>query len=109
MEELPKDIARHTSQPYTQKLIDAGILEFYTTADVDINTENEMYCIKEGYFLTLDKEGYDYPEPISDFIERYKNDKFEAFEVCLHNENIEDLENVENIADNITCYKKLPI
>jgi len=104
--DFPK--SKYLPQPYIQKLIYSNILVFDKIDSLPDNSKDRViYSVNENYFLTLDKEGFDYPIPISDIVEHYSLEKFESFEVYSYADEI--FENILDLENNITCYKKLSI
>jgi hypothetical protein len=114
MKEQPK----FPPQPYTQKLLDAGIIEF--CENIDEWEEDEyvvVYHVKKDYIAVYNAELISYTtiKSIAYAIVEYyiseHNDnvfKFECFNVFLVNEN-DDSEDIINPDEMILIYKKIEI
>lgn len=103
------EVAKYSPQPYTQKLIDLGVIKFYENNE-DYEDNNEyfiVYSVCDDYFLTFDDEGLDFPCRISDFVEVYMDDEFDCFIVYPY----EDVEtgNVNDPEEEITVYRKVEV
>lgn len=100
-------------QPYTQKLLDAGVIKFKENNYYD-ESKNEVdvsYRLTKNFEMKRFNEYYDYPIFCSHFIEIYEKQKFKEFNVYIYEDHIlDDLDDDEFIPEQeITIYKQFEL
>lgn len=94
-------------QPYTQSLIDSGVLKYFeNTKDKHNGVHKEVYNVGMDYLIIFNANYFEYPRTIYSFVEIYIDDKFSDFTVYLYDDNITEWED-NYVPDNIMIYKAI--
>jgi len=98
---------KYPPQPYTQKLLDLGIIEFsYNYGDLNYDKQESInYRVTDNYKMFCNGEHY-YNNLIRNFEEIYINGIFKNF--SLFHDMTEDISFIDKLKD-IDVYKKIEI
>jgi len=112
---MDQQTAKHSPQSYTQKLIDAGVIEFLEN-DIDEETDEYQWIVyqilPDFIVLYFDEDYMNNPCLIGNIVERYYCDdnadskyKFESFEVYPYDD--VDTNDITNPEEEIKIYKNI--